>query len=71
MDPQYTSDGRLFAPERYKTIVRERYLISKHIHTSYLDTADITPLEREYLLELITEDLQKEKDLRDKMINNK
>lgn len=71
MDPQYTSEGKLFAPQRYKDLVRERYIISKYTHTSYSDTANITPIERQYLLDMISEDLQREKDIRDRMINNK
>lgn len=46
--------------------MKERYIISKHTNTSYLDTAYITPTERTYLINFITEDLMKKQD----MINN-
>ena len=66
MDPQLTTEGKPYGPERYKEIARERYLISKHTNTSYEDTATITPLERGYLLEFLVEDMQRQKDLYDK-----
>ena len=60
LDPKLTSDGKLYAPVRYKEIVHERYLISKRCNTSYKDLDNVSPLEREYLLEFIYEELQKE-----------
>ena len=63
MDPQLTSDGRPYAPLRYEQIVEERYQISKHTHTSYSDLADVTPLERKYLLNFIQRDLEHENEL--------
>lgn len=66
MDPPLTDDGKPYGPTRYKEIAKERYLISKHTHTSYDDTLNITPTERNYLLEFIAEDLQKEKEMYDK-----
>ena len=53
-----TTDGKPFAPERYKQIVEERYQISKRIHTSYTELGSITPREREILLDLIREDIE-------------
>ena len=46
--------------------MKERYLISKNTHTSYNDTKDITPTEREILLQLIIEDLQQQQELIEK-----
>lgn len=61
--------------EIYKDIVKERYLISKHTNTSYVDTANISHVERNYLMQFIAEDLQRQKDMYDKakqdMENNK
>lgn len=70
MDPQLTSDGRLYAPIRYKQIVKERYYISKNIHTSYNDIGKLTPLERQYLIEFINEEGIKEKELIEKHLTN-
>lgn len=57
MDPQLTNDGKPYGPWRYKELVRERYYISKTINTSYSDTGQLTPIEREYILEFITEEI--------------
>lgn len=62
MDPISTSDGKPFAPIRFKEIVKERYLISKHCNTSYKDLDEVSPTEREYLLEFIYEEIKKEQD---------
>ena len=63
-----TSDGKPYGPERYKTIVKEKYYISKNINTSYKDIGDITPTEREYLLQFIEDDLKRTKETIDKQI---
>lgn len=63
-----TSDGKPYGPERYKTIVKERYYITKNINTSYKDIGDITPTEREYLLQFIEDDLKRTKETIDKQI---
>lgn len=66
MDPQLTSDGKPYAPVRYAEIVEERYLISKFIHTSYGDIGNITPLERQYLLQYIKRDIERENEIKRK-----
>ena len=43
-----------------ESITKEKYLISKKIHTSYLDLDEITPLERKMLLKFIIEDLKEQ-----------
>lgn len=40
-------------------------MISKHTNTSYIDTLNITPAERTYLLQFIVEDLTKQKEILD------
>lgn len=57
MDPQLTNDGKPYGPWRYKELVRERYYISKTINTSYSDTGQLTPIEREYILEFIADEI--------------
>ena len=66
-DPLWTSDGQKYAEFRYKEIVKERYMISKHTNTSYIDTLNITPTERTYFLHFIVEDLTKKFDILDAM----
>lgn len=64
LDPVLTSDGLLYAPERFKQIVRERYEISKRINTSYNDLGKITPRERNLLLEFIKSDIEHENKIK-------
>lgn len=71
LDPTLTSDGRPYAPYRFKEITRERYLISKHCNTSYADLDKVTPTERAYLLEFIYEELQKEQEAYEEALRNK
>lgn len=46
----------------YKRIVQECYIISHQINTSYTDLMNITPTERKYLLEFLTDEAQKNKE---------
>ena len=71
MDPQFTSNGEPYAPVRFKEIVRERYLISKHCNTSYKDLDSISPAERSMLLEFIYEELKKQQDAIEEAKNKK
>lgn len=65
LDPQ-SSKERI---ERFKELVKERYLISKNINTSYNDVGKITPLEREYLIEFLVDEAKKSKELIEKNKN--
>lgn len=57
-----TSDGRPYSVERFKEIVKERYVISTKSNIPYSDVGDMTPIEREYVLQFIQEDLQRQID---------
>lgn len=59
-------DGSPYGPHRYTEIVEERYLITKFTHTSYGDTGEITPSERQLLLKFIKRDLEREVELKKK-----
>lgn len=61
-----TEEGLPYGPQRYKDISRELYLISKHTNTSYEDAKKVTPLERNYMLEFIMEDLERQKEIYDR-----
>lgn len=63
LDPKLTSDGKPYGPYRYKEIVKECYLISKNCNTSYTDLMKITPIEKNYLLEFITEEFQRTEEM--------
>lgn len=66
MDPQKDSNGNPYGPTRYKQIVKECYIISKNINTSYTDLLNITPIERGYLIEFLVEDAKRRKEEMDK-----
>ena len=71
MDPHTTEDGKLYAPERLKEIIKERYLIAKNLNTSYIDTGKLTCLERTYLLNLMDEERKRAKEQIDEIRRNK
>lgn len=62
LDPQTTNDGKPYGPIRYKEIVKERWFIAKQAHIGYSDTAEMTPIERTYIMEFIQEEYQKTKE---------
>lgn len=71
LDPQYTEEGKLYAPLRYKQLVRERFLIAHNCNTSYVDVGKITPTEKVYLLEIIEESANKNKELIENLSNKR
>lgn len=57
-----TKDGKPYGPERYKSLVKNLYVISKNTYTSYTDLRDkITPSEMTALLNLIHEENEETK----------
>ena len=62
LDPQLTSDGKPYGPIRFRQIVKERYVISKQTHMTYEDTGNMTPAEREIIIQLLEEDSRREKE---------
>ncbi len=71
LDPLLTKDNKPYAPVRYKELVKERYLISKNIHTSYSDVGKMTPIERSYILEFISDEIKRSQKLIDEQISNR
>ena len=72
LDPQLTKDGKPYGPVRYKEITQECYIISKNMHTSYLDLMRVTPTERRYFLEFLAEEQKKSEDaIKKQMSENK
>lgn len=59
LDPLETKDGQPYAPIKYKQLVKECYLISKNTHTSYNEVMQMSPTERQYLLNFLFEDAQR------------
>ena len=69
LDPQFTKEGKPYGPIRYKEIVKERYLISKNMNTSYNEIGQITPIERKYIMEFIIDEIKKSNELVEKRKN--
>ena len=63
LDPVLTSDGKPYAPQRFKEIIREKYIITKNTNTSYGDIGDMSPTERAYMLEFISDDFKRNAEL--------
>ncbi len=56
LDPQTTSNGKPYGPIRFKQLVKECYVIAKNTNTPYTSLLDITPTEKNELLNLIIEE---------------
>ena len=55
----------------YKQIVKECYIITKNTNTPYSDILEMTPTERELMIEFLSEDFKKQQEQIDKAKNNK
>lgn len=63
-----TSDGKPYGPQRYKQLVKNCYIVSKTLNTSYIDVRDkMTPSELNQIINLIIEDNEKYKEKMEKM----
>ena len=81
LDPKWTrdDDGNKipYGPTRLKEIIKQNYMISKNCSTSYNNILELTPTERDYLIEFIVDEaneaqkmIQESKKRRESMINN-
>lgn len=66
-----TSDGQLYAPIRYKELVRECYFISKNSSTTYTEVLNMTPTERIYIADLIQTERKEQDKMLEKLKNEK
>ena len=63
LDPLKTSDGKDYAPQKYKQLIHECYVISKNCNTSYIDVRDkLSVVEKRELLNLIREENDKNQE---------
>ena len=63
-----TEDGEMpYGVYRYQEIIDEYYIISKVIHTSYVDILDISIRERDRMIELINEENKRNREDLDKL----
>ena len=65
-----TKDGKPYGPFRYKEIVQERYFITKNTHITYNETGEMTPIERDYIVQFIIDDDRKNKEKLEKDLQN-
>ena len=56
------NNGVPYGPHRYKEIVKECYLITRNMNTSYEEIMNMNPLEREYLLKFLADEIQRTND---------
>ena len=61
------SNGKPYGPYRYKQLIKECYIIAKNTNTPYTALMDITPTEKNELLNLIIEDNQKSQEAMEKL----
>ena len=59
LDPQWTDDKKPYAPEKYKSLIQEAYIITKNTYMSYEDVLNMSPLERECIIDNIKEEFKK------------
>ena len=71
MDPQLTRDGKPYGPVRFREILKEQYIISKQTNNSLNDVDNLTPRERELLLDFIEEDQRIALEAREKAMQSK
>lgn len=63
-----TEDGEMpYGVYRYQELIDESYIISKVIHTSYVDILDISIREKDRMLELINEENKRNREDLDKL----
>lgn len=56
-------DGSPFGPHRFRELSKVCWFISKSCNTSYEGVLKMTPREREYVLEFIKEDYDKQAEM--------
>ena len=62
LTPLYDEEGNPTGPKIYEELVRECYLISKYINTSYNEVLDTTYAERMMLLRNISDEAKRSRE---------
>ena len=63
------SSGEPYGPVRFRQIIKECYLIAKNCNTSYTDLLNITPMEKNELINLIIDENKKSEEAMQKIKN--
>ena len=69
LDPLLTDDGRPYPLVVFNQLCKERYIISKFSNTSYKDTADLTPREREFIIGEIVKEIKEKNEILNRVNN--
>lgn len=56
LDPLLTSDGKLYAPLRYKRILQDVYTITRNTNIDYQSVMNMSVSEREYIMIFLIEE---------------
>ena len=62
-----TEDGQPYGPIRYKELVKEAYIITRNLNTTYNDVVMLNPTERKYLIKFLIDESKQ----RDEMIQKR
>ena len=62
-----TEDGEPYGPIRFRELVRECYIISKNMNTTYSDVLKMSSIERKYLIKFLIDEAKQ----RDEMIKKR
>ena len=56
LDPLLTSDGKLYAPLRYKRILQDVYTITRNTNIDYQSVMNMSVTEREYIMSFLIDE---------------
>ena len=57
LDPKLTNDGKPYGPVRYRQLVKENYIITRQVNTSYIDVLKMMPQDKKIILKEIIDEI--------------
>lgn len=58
-----TEDGLPYAPIRFRELAKECFVITRNLNTSYVDTLQISPTERKYLIGFLLDEAKQREQM--------
>ena len=52
-----TNDGKPYGPVRYRQLVKENYIITRQVNTSYMDVLKMMPQDKKIILKEIIDEI--------------
>lgn len=52
-----TNDGKPYGPVRYRQLVKENYIITRQVNTSYIDVLKMMPQDKKIILKEIIDEI--------------